>query len=50
MEISALAISRNGNLVATGQVGTIFHKLPEAPVILWDYLRQEPLCVLKGLL
>jgi len=49
MEISAISISNSGRMIATGQLGTIFQKLPEAPVILWDYGKKEPLAVLKGI-
>lgn len=36
-------------MLASGQVGTIFQKNPEAPVILWDLPNKQPLAVLKGL-
>ena len=49
MEISALATSNSGNVIATGQVGTIFQKLPEAPIILWSFHQKQPLFVLKGI-
>ena len=49
MEISSIAISNSGQLLATGQLGTIFQKLPDAPVILWSYTKKEPIAVLKGL-
>jgi cilia- and flagella-associated protein 52 len=49
MEISALAISNSGKLMATGQRGTIFQKTPEAPIILWSYETKKPLAVLKGM-
>lgn len=49
MEISALAISNSGKMLASGQLGTIFQKNPEAPVILWDFPARTPLAVLKGL-
>lgn len=49
MEISALAISNSGKMLASGQLGTIFQKNPEAPVILWDFPQRTPLAVLKGL-
>lgn len=50
MEISALAISNSGKLIATGQKGTIFQKTPEAPIIIWSYESKKPLAVLKGML
>ena len=49
MEISSIAISNSGQLIATGQLGTIFQKLPDAPVILWNYQKKEPIAVLKGM-
>lgn len=49
MEISAMALSNSGRMLATGQLGTIFQKNPEAPVILWDFSNKAPLAVLKGL-
>ena len=49
MEISAITISNSGQLIATGQLGTIFQKLPDAPVILWSYSKKEPVAVLKGM-
>lgn len=49
MEVSAMATSFSGKLLATGQVGSIFQKTPEAPVILWDFEARTPLAVLKGI-
>ena len=49
MEISAIAVSHSGNIIATGQQGTIFQKLPDAPIILWNYQTKEPIAVLKGM-
>ena len=49
MEITAMAISFSGKYLATGQLGTIFQKTPEAPVILWDLEAKQPLAVLKGI-
>ena len=49
MEITAMAISFSGKYLATGQLGTIFQKTPEAPVILWDLEAKTPLAVLKGI-
>ena len=49
MEISAIAVSKSGNIVATGQLGTVFQKLPDAPIILWNYQTKEPIAVLKGM-
>lgn len=36
-------------MIASGQLGTIFQKTPEAPIILWDFEKKEPLAVLKGM-
>lgn len=49
MEISSIAISNSGSLIATGQRGTCFQKTPEAPIILWNYESKKPLAVLKGM-
>ena len=49
MEISAIAVSKSGRLVATGQVGTIFQKMPDAPIIMWNSETKEPIAVLKGM-
>lgn len=49
MEISAIAVSKSGNILATGQLGTIFQKLPDAPIILWNFNTKEPIAVLKGM-
>ena len=49
MEISCISVSKTGNIIATGQLGTIFQKLPEAPIILWNYQKREPIAVLKGM-
>jgi hypothetical protein len=49
MEISAIAVSKSGRLVATGQLGTVFQKLPDAPIILWNFETKEPIAVLKGM-
>ena len=48
MEISTIAVSNSGKLLATGQKGTIFQKTPDAPVIIWSYETKKPLAVLKG--
>ena len=49
MEISAISVSNSGNIIATGQLGTVFQKLPDAPIILWNYETKEPIAVLKGM-
>lgn len=50
MEISCIAVSNNGRMMATGQLGTTFQRTPEAPVILWNYETRKPIAVLKGML
>jgi len=50
MEISCIAVSNSGRMMATGQLGTSFQRTPEAPVILWNYETRKPLAVLKGML
>ena len=49
MEISTIAVSNSGKLIATGQKGTVFQKTPDAPVIIWSYETRKPLAVLKGI-
>lgn len=49
MEISAISVSKSGRFIASGQKGTIFQKMPEAPIILWNYMTKEPMAVLKGI-
>lgn len=49
MELSALTVSNTGAFIASGQLGTEFQKLPEAPVILWDYASRQARFALKGL-
>ena len=49
-DITALAISSNGILIASGQLGSQFHKHHEAPVILWDYRSKAPITQFAGLL
>jgi len=49
MEISAIEISHSGKMLATGQKGSAFLKIPEAPVILWDFEQKKPIFMLKGL-
>lgn len=48
MEISCIAVSASGKMFATGQKGTIFQKVPESPVILWNGETNKPAAVLKG--
>ncbi|CAM9617784.1 unnamed protein product, partial [Discosporangium mesarthrocarpum] len=49
MEISALAISRSGLLMATGQCGSVHVKGFPAPAIVWDYATKKSLFVLEGI-
>lgn len=49
MEISTIEISHSGKMLATGQKGSAFLKIPEAPVILWDFEQKKPIFMLKGL-
>lgn len=48
MEISALAVSNSGNIIATGQKGTVFQRVPDAPIILWNMQTRRPMAVLRG--
>ena len=48
-EISAVAISRSGHLVASGQQGSRRTKAHESPVIVWDYVNRSELYQLDGL-
>lgn len=49
MEISTIEISHSGKMLASGQKGSAFLKVPEAPVILWDFEKKKPIFMLKGL-
>ncbi|CAM9343933.1 unnamed protein product [Laminaria digitata] len=49
MEISAVAVSPSGSLVATGQCGSTRTKGFPAPVVLWDYATRTSLFVYQGL-
>ncbi|GMI03858.1 hypothetical protein TrVE_jg2531 [Triparma verrucosa] len=48
MEISAMSISPSGNMIASGQVGTVHQPGYHAPVIVWDYATKKDLFVLTG--
>ena len=48
MEISAIAVSNSGNIIATGQKGTTFQRTPDAPIILWNMQTKRPMAVLRG--
>jgi WD40 repeat protein len=49
-EVTCLAVSNNGQLIASGQLGSPFHKHHEAPVILWSFQSKSPLTQFSGLL
>jgi len=49
MEISAIAVSNSGKIIATGQAGTVYQKTPDAPILLWAYDTRKPIAVLKGM-
>ena len=36
-------------MIATGQKGSTFEKIPDAPVILWDFDNSKPIFKLTGL-
>ena len=48
-EITALAITASGSLVASGQKGSTFHKGDKAQVLVWDLERRVDLFQLEGL-
>jgi len=48
MEISALAISASGGLIASSQVGTVHQPGYHAPVIVWNYETRKDIYVLTG--
>jgi len=48
-EISALAISNDGALVASGQRGSMLHKGHDAPVIVWDFKGRRDVYQLLGI-
>jgi WD40 repeat protein len=48
MEISAMAISPSGSMLASGQIGTVHQKGHGAPVIVWDMNTKRPLFTLQG--
>ncbi|CAM9416889.1 unnamed protein product, partial [Phaeothamnion confervicola] len=49
MEISALAVSPDGALVATGQIGSTHRKGYPALIVVWDFRQRQQLRVLSGL-
>jgi WD40 repeat protein len=48
-EISAVAISADGGLVASGQKGSTLHKGFDSPVIVWDFEERRDVYQLLGL-
>lgn len=48
-DVSALAITHDGSLLASGQAGSQRAKTPEAPVVLWDLTQRQPLAQFMGL-
>ncbi|OMJ86838.1 hypothetical protein SteCoe_11542 [Stentor coeruleus] len=48
-DVTSLSISNNGYLIASGQVGSQFHKHHEAPVIMWNYQTKAPITQFGGL-
>lgn len=49
-DVTAIAVSSNGLLVASGQLGSQYHKHHEAPVILWNYQSRAPITQFGGML
>ncbi len=47
-EITALAISPSGNLIASGQKGSRSDKNNEAPLVVWDFASRKELYQLNG--
>jgi WD40 repeat protein len=47
-EITALAVSPSGNLIASGQRGSSSNKNNEAPLIIWDFASRKELYQLNG--
>jgi hypothetical protein len=48
MEITAMDVSPSGNLLASGQLGTVHRKGYGAPVIVWDLNSKLPIFTLPG--
>jgi len=48
MEVSALAVSGGGGLIASSQLGTTYQPGYHAPVIVWDYDTRKDVYVLTG--
>ena len=49
MQISALAVSPSGSLIASGQIGTNAYKGCAAPIFVWDTSTQRRVTALRGL-
>lgn len=49
-EVTTIAVSNNGLLIASGQLGSPFHKHHEAPVILWNFQTKAPITQFAGLM
>jgi len=48
-DVSAIAISKDGGLIASGQYGSILHKGFDAPVIVWDVQGRRDVYQLLGI-
>jgi len=48
-EVSAIDVSLNGKLVASGQLGSKFRKGQVAPVVIWDFDNRQQYCEFNGL-
>jgi WD40 repeat protein len=49
MPVCALAVSRTGKYIASGQLGTTHYKGNAAPILLWKADTSQRICVLRGL-
>ena len=47
-QVSALAVSKDGSLVASGQIGTRNFKGNAAPVFVWDMESRRRIIALRG--
>ena len=48
-DISIIALSNSGKLVASGQIGSVIKKNQIAPIIIWDIEKKKSEFILKGL-
>ena len=48
-DISAIAVSQDGGLIASGQLGSVLHKGFDAPVIVWDTQGRRDVYQLLGI-